>query len=396
MHPFREYTLSHLPFHKLEERMCPSLPQQDVERHALRLSRAGQRAPEGHVALLGLGSGVLARELAQRLPQETPFTVLDVRPERVQALLTHAPQLLDWWQDAPQRQILADSSPWSLLLMLHARGALSRLVPLRNPELAAACNNQDYARLQKMFLLVKEERLQPSSGDQRPRVSAAAILRPDEPGLDAFFAQFPAWLHELVVVWDAAALPAHAYAPLPMLREVARPLNEDFGAQRNAMLKACAGVWIFFLDGDERFAPGSWDALQELTGQDHVHSYWFPRRTFYPDKQHAMAGMGLWPDLQLRLFRNTPQLRFANRLHERLQGLRGGAAIVPWLPIEHLNQVERSEDQIRAKLAFFSQAGGIRHQRSRDYPRLPLCFFQQQENAALTRGVITFSAPLSD
>ena len=209
------------------------------------------------------------------------------------------------------------------------------------------------------------------AGPARPRISAAAILRPDEPGLDGFFAQFPSWLCELAVVWDgpdaspqdlsAQAAPAHGLAPNVPLRQTVRPLDNDFAAQRNAMLGLCTGDWVFYLDGDERLVPEHWEVLRGLAGgaeSGEVVGYHLPRLAFYPDMDHCMAGLGLWPDLQLRLFRRAPGLRFQGAAHERLEGLAGPTAALCALPILHYSHVRKDGGQWKRKLELYDRALG--------------------------------------
>jgi len=383
-HPFHRYTRTLLPFHAHEapEALPSPLPPEVQDRALERMVRAGTRGAGGRVLLLGLGAGVLARELRRRLPEETPLVVAELHPGRLQTLLRHAPDLLDWWRPTGASQVLADTTPWSLLLLLHASGGLEGLVPLRNPELQGSAGAARYGLLQKTLVLARERHLPtaPSPG-AAPSVSAAAILHPEEPGLQEFLDQFPAWLHEVVLVWDADATPEHGLRCAAPLRELARQLAGDFAAQRNCMLDACRGDWLLYLDCDERLSAAAWQLVPGLVRQPSLEGYWFPRRTFYPDAGHVMAGMGLWPDLQLRLFRNQPGLRFSGRVHERLKGVEGAVAVAVGLPVMHLNQLNKDAALIDEKYALFNRSGGLSHVRSQDYPHLPLPYFENMEQA---------------
>ena len=147
------------------------------------------------------------------------------------------------------------------------------------------------------------------------------------------------------------------------------------------MLAGCAGDWVLYLDGDEMLAPEVWALLPKLLGQPDLNGFWFPRRTLYPDQEHAMAGLGLWPDLQLRLFRNLPGLRFTEPVHERLQGLRGPVAVPLDAAILHYSHLRKSPEMLRDKLRGFDQAvrEGYTHRLNTDYPHLPLSFFVSGE-----------------
>ena len=126
-----------------------------------------------------------------------------------------------------------------------------------------------------------------------------------------------------------------------------------------------------------------WSLLPELLEQEDLNGFWFPRRTLYPDEEHAMAGLGLWPDLQLRLFRNRPNLRFTEPIHERLQGLTGPVAVPLDAAILHYSHLRKSPEMLKDKLRGFDQAvqEGYTHRLNSDYPHLPLSFFISEEKA---------------
>lgn len=378
MHPFQRHAAALLPFCPPEApALPPPLGEDGYERALSRLLRSVGHRPGAHVLLLGLGAGRAARDLARRLPPRTRFTVLEPQPRRVAAILAHEPEQPPWW-GSPWRQLLTDTSPWSILLLLQAHGGLENLLPLGCPEPLPPEEAEACAALRRLLLRVREAPLPLASGPL-PRLSVAAMLRPDEPCLDAFCAQLPDWPLELVLLWDAAAPPGHDLRPPLPLREEARPLAGDFAAQRNALLAACSGDWVLMLDGDERLGPETWAALPGLLRQTEQQGWWFPRRTFHPDPEHCLSGLGLWPDLQLRLFRPAPGVGFVNRVHERLEGLTGSTAIVPGLPILHLNRLPPFASRLEDKLALFSTASGITHRNSPDYPHLPVSFFTDLE-----------------
>lgn len=403
-HPFWTYSQAVLPYAAplgSEASGSAPLDAPGRERALSRLLRAVERGPERrqtHLLLLGLGEGILVRELSGHLPPGVRCTVLEPAPQRARHLLERSPHLLDWWNPASPMQLLADSSPWAALLLLHAWKGLESLLPLRNPEAAPDHGRPGQDVLQRMLTVATSASCTPNqspAGKDRPSLSVAAILRPDEPDLDAFFAQIPEWRHEVVVIWDAERPPRSRGTVNTEFLELARPLQADFAAQRNAMLRACHGDWVLYLDADERLAPEVWEHLGRRIQDTDVHGFWLPRQTLYPDAGHCMAGLGLWPDLQLRLFRNTAGLHFVNPVHERLAGLGGATAILPGLPITHLNQLLKSPEEIEEKYRLFQRAGGVRHARSASYPRLPLEFFKaMQRRIGPDAAILTGATPL--
>ncbi len=190
-------------------------------------------------------------------------------------------------------------------------------------------------------------------------------------------------------MWDAPSLPAVTVPERFMVWQTARPLGHDFSAQRNAMLAACSGDWVLYLDADERLSAEGWAALPLLCTDLVVAGWHFPRVTPYPSADRALTGFGLWPDVQLRLFRRTPGLRFVNPVHERLTGLAGPQALALDVEIEHLNRLGKSEEDIRRKLAGFDEAGDgrVRHALSAEYPSVPRHFLSSRR-AVLPRGLL--------
>ncbi|WP_325643953.1 glycosyl transferase family 2 [Humidesulfovibrio sp.] len=353
-------------------------------RQAARCLAAFERSGRERLALLGLGSGAVAEVLAGELPEGR---LLVCEQDLALARRLMAAGRLGWWRTGGPARLVLDASPWAVLLLLDRAGYdLDDLFVLPNPELTP----KGKAGLKSLELLLMRSRLlaQPANVSV-PRLSAAAILSPSEPDLPGFFAQFPDWLHELVLVWDAPSLPA---VPVPEhfnVWQTARPLGNDFSAQRNAMLSACSGDWVLYLDADERLSAEGWAALPLLCADRVVGGWHFPRVTPYPTADRALTGFGLWPDIQLRLFRRSSGLRFENPVHERLSGLPGPQALVLDVEIEHLNRLNRNEETIRRKLAGFDAAGGgrVRHALSAEYPSVPRDFLSSSR-AVLPRGLL--------
>lgn len=354
--------------------VIPAAPEAEaVSCLAERCRAAFRRSGQAHLALLGLGSGAVAQALAETLPPGA-LVVCEQDLGLVRGL--KASGGLSWWTGHGSARLALDASPWALLLLLDRAGVQPQhVLALPNPELCPA----EKVRLRSLELLLARCRpVHLACAAPAPKISAAAILAPGEPELSAFFAQFPAWLHELVLVWDAdevpdlhqmgVALPQH----LPV-RQLARRLDRDFSAQRNRLLAACAGDFVFYLDADEGLSPEGWAALPHLCAATAVVGWHFPRVTPYPTKDRVLTGFGLWPDIQLRLFRRQEGLHFVNPVHERLIGLSGGQGLALDVEIEHLSRLRKDEAALRRKLEGFdaASAGRVRHALSVEYPSVP-------------------------
>lgn len=368
-----EYTRQVLAFdwkNKQSETAESDTPDQEtLNRHASRAARLVEKRGASALVLFGLGSGCLANRLAQTLPKEMPIIVCELLPQRVRELRDS--MLLD-----TRVTVLTDTSAWAHLLLLAQCGITTEnAVLILNPE-PDQVERSRYQAMQRAFSAARSHLALNSSllshvSVQAPDLSVGAILSPDEPNLDDYFAQFPDWVREIVVIWDAEQIPDREFSCAAPIRHLAHPLD-DFASQRNRMLDECAGEWVLYLDGDECFSPDAWDLLTALLLVKRLQACYFPRMTLYPEETRTKVGYGLWPDLQLRLFRNAPGIRFERPVHERLTNVTGRTAIAVDAPILHYSRIRKSPEQLAAKLSRFDQAGGnsVHHVLNPDYPSL--------------------------
>ena len=383
-HPYWTYTQEILRYKLSGPPAASALPEPgetETKKNLLQVLKAWKRAQKCFFLLLGLGSGALAQALDTALPQNVRLVVSELDPETVRELENK--NKLSWWNPQGRSQILADTSPWAHFHLWLLSGLTPENTFIRiNPELGTKA--LPYNNLRKIFTAAKPAATGREPSSPSPRISVAAILCPHDPGLSEFFSQIPAYVHETVIVWDAHSVPDQKFNTQSPIRPLARPLEDDFAAQRNAMLDAVAPGWIFSLDADERLDPLLWDVLPQLaaTGeQTGISAFYFPRQTLYPDTDHCLAGYGLWPDIQLRLFKKTPNLRYTRPVHEKLEHVRGPFGLVLNAPLVHLNRILKDQEQIRQKFTLFDKAGKgrVKHHLSREYPRLPLSFFPRAE-----------------
>lgn len=360
-----------------------------------RIVRAARNARD--IVLLGLGTGETAAALVEVLPPDKFLTVLCADPTAAARL--RAAGRLGWFAPAGRARLVADGSRQALLCLPLLAGwdAPDALVVV-NVEACAPAEREALAWVRRMLAgcaplsalgfpakdpLGSSAIIPPgsSAAAPAPAVTLAVLARPDEPGLAAFFAACAGLADAAVLCWDAADIPETAAlaAALDMpVRHLARPLRNDFAAQRNALLDACPPGWVLSLDPDERPGPGLAQTVAQLTRAPGLGAAYFPRLTLYPDAGHVKIGHGLWPDLQLRLFRKVGpnQPRYVRPVHERLDGLSGRAALALDAPLVHHNRLLADDGTVTAKLAAYDAAAGApRHHLSPDYPSLPLAFF---------------------
>lgn len=326
------------------------------------IARQGARA--GCCVLLGAGRGEAAREMAGLLPPDCELIVCELYPEQARR----------FGQGLP---LMADASAVALAWLLFSVGLYrGKAFCALNPELDDPQAKANFQVLQKLHSAFEPQALPQDPGQEGPRISVAAILHPGEPDLAGFFASLPGWACEAVAVWDADS-PPDSPPPCPVpVRHLARPLGRDFAGQRNHALAACAGEWALFLDADERLEPSLAGLVPALAAHPEACAFAFPRLALTP--AGVKAGWGLWPDLQPRLVRRAPGVRFVRPVHERLEGLRGPTGLVVGAHILHLCDLLKDREAVAGKLAFFDAAGGrgALHRQNARYPSLPLEFFR--------------------
>ena len=149
-------------------------------------------------------------------------------------------------------------------------------------------------------------------------VSLGLLCRPDAvEAVLATLAVHAAWTDDVVILADAEArppgvVPAAAF-PRGAVRVGARPLGQDFAAQRNALQDLARHPWMLQLDADETLSAEAGrrlPALAALAEAGDVVSIGLARRNHVDGRLSDV-----YPDVQYRL--NRRSVRYAGRVHER-------------------------------------------------------------------------------
>jgi len=134
--------------------------------------------------------------------------------------------------------------------------------------------------------------------------------------------------------------------------------NNHFADWKNKLTEYCSGDYIFQIDADEIPHKSLIDNLPYvLENNKNIDLYIVPRvNTVEGLTQEHINKWGWnvdnkgwvnWPDFQTRIYRNSPKIRWANKVHERL----GGHKEFTYLPSEeqwslyHPKTIERQEKQ---------------------------------------------------
>jgi hypothetical protein len=136
------------------------------------------------------------------------------------------------------------------------------------------------------------------------------------------------------------------------------PFNKHFAEWKNLLSSYCTGDYIFQIDADEMITEvliGSLPEILESNPDNEV--YLVPRVNtvsgltqehitkwrWNVDKQDRVN----WPDYQWRIWKNKPEIKWVNKVHEKLEGFETYAPLPqhPELALQHPKTIERQEKQ---------------------------------------------------
>jgi glycosyltransferase involved in cell wall biosynthesis len=135
------------------------------------------------------------------------------------------------------------------------------------------------------------------------------------------------------------------------------PLNKDFASYKNELKKHCSGEFIFQIDADELVAPEMLELLPKIIeANPEVDLYYVPRiNTVSGITQEHVHRWGWryenervnWPDYQTRIYRNSKDINWKNKVHEVIEGFKQFTFLpaVDELALIHPKSIERQEKQ---------------------------------------------------
>jgi glycosyltransferase involved in cell wall biosynthesis len=136
-----------------------------------------------------------------------------------------------------------------------------------------------------------------------------------------------------------------------------RKLDGDFAAQKNSVIENSTGDYIFHIDADEYPSDGLLEYVKPILEANDIDLIWVPRVNTVDGitEQHIQqwgwrvseAGWVNYPDYQSRIFKNTPELRWQNKVHERIMGAKNYSHLPPneSLSLYHPKTIKKQEKQ---------------------------------------------------
>jgi glycosyltransferase involved in cell wall biosynthesis len=155
-----------------------------------------------------------------------------------------------------------------------------------------------------------------------------------------------------------------AYATGGEIKLIKHALNNNFAEHKNFLTSQCSGDYIFQVDADETLHTNLLTYIHDLIEHNpQIDLFAIPRVnvvTGLTDEDIAKwgwhvndKGWNCWPDFQMRLYRNHPDIRWEGKVHERIVGYETMAPLPDeeeWA-LYHIKDIDRQ----RLQNEFYSQ-----------------------------------------
>ena len=133
-------------------------------------------------------------------------------------------------------------------------------------------------------------------------------------------------------------------------------LNKDFASYKNELSKHAEGDYIFQIDADEIPSKELLDNLPTILKNNNSDVYLVPRINTVEGITEEHIQQWGWrvegdrinfPDYQWRIYKNTPSIKWVNKVHERLDGFKTYAALPPQdeFCLVHAKNIKKQEKQ---------------------------------------------------
>ena len=169
---------------------------------------------------------------------------------------------------------------------------------------------------------------------------------------------------EIVVQYDESSVTDEVMDYLKLMdsmhenhKVVGFPLNKDFASFKNNLKSHCTKDYIFQLDADEIPHEFLVEYLGQVLEENPVDIVFVPRVNTVEGLTDAHIqkwrwkvnekGWVNWPDYQTRIYKNTPDVTWMNKVHERITGydtFSNFPAEEQWC-LYHPKQIDRQEKQ---------------------------------------------------
>ena len=136
-----------------------------------------------------------------------------------------------------------------------------------------------------------------------------------------------------------------------------RPFDGNFATHRNYHFTKCSGDFIFTIDPDEMPKEELIKNLKKIISETGADLLYVPRINICPgyteewlkkcNFQINDIGWINWPDMQGRVTRNSPNIKWSNELHEKIIGVEKVVQLnpTPHIALWHIKSIEKQDNR---------------------------------------------------
>jgi glycosyltransferase involved in cell wall biosynthesis len=141
-------------------------------------------------------------------------------------------------------------------------------------------------------------------------------------------------------------------------RVIFNPLRGDFASFKNHLTEQCTGDYVFQIDADEYPSEDLIQSLPEILELNpEMDIFLVPRvntvEGLTPEHIQKWGwrvneeGWVNWPDFQWRIWRNVTEIKWVNKVHERLDGFKTYTILpdVEYFALYHPKTIDKQEKQ---------------------------------------------------
>lgn len=142
---------------------------------------------------------------------------------------------------------------------------------------------------------------------------------------------------EVVIQYDSESVTKEVVDYLNIISDIQKqikiisfPLNKDFASFKNNLKEHCEGKYIFQIDADEEPSEILLERLKQILTINEVDIIFVPRVNTVEGltESHIQKwgwkvddkGWVNWPDYQTRIYKNTEEVQWHGKVHERITG----------------------------------------------------------------------------
>ncbi len=141
------------------------------------------------------------------------------------------------------------------------------------------------------------------------------------------------------------------------IKVISFPLSKDFASFKNNLKSHCEGDYIFQIDADEEPSEILLERLKQILTMNEVDIIFVPRVNTVEGltEEHIQKwgwrvdekGWVNWPDYQTRIYKNTDEVIWYGKVHERISGYTTftNFSADEKYSLYHHKQIERQEKQ---------------------------------------------------